>query len=727
MTFNAHAGRSKRGLWAAGVSLLAIYGCASSGGSTGADGGSQDAGAGSGGSSSSGSGGQSVPGSGGTTGSNGSGGSKASGSGGSTGSGGRSSGSGGTSAGSGGVGAAGSSGAGGVSPPHCTTFIDPIYPSAQTVEAGADTTVRLKVTALESPNEMLTWTWSVLDPSLMHVTVTTSSDNDEDRGTVAEFRVISPGSYQVKATPTGDARCTEANLTIYGSVPQGPSVNFRVSGSGYPTQDKTVQLSNLPDSLELEPGGTYSVTPIDPLSGKLLDTYVRISSSNQVFTFEGNTTTKPVTTTLLPSQNYSFLIAPMEAGIDGGSGGASSALFAPFLQSSMPGTWSMSLLVDQGTPVSGQMLAPDGTPIQNARMQLRSTMGTPSTVGVSDATGGLIMWARDGSMSAIVVPPDGSGLPVATTAGDAIGSASGAPVSLTMQWAPMAQSTLTVQVQGADGASPVGNAQVRLRSSGVPYSAGTLTVQTPGASDVQLPTTATVTDSLSTAADGHVTFPPFPAGIYTLTIIPPAAAAPAAVTTIPLTLTAGNVTQTIALARKTALSTTVMTPDKVPAVGAQVFAIDVGNACTASTTGCPGTNPQAAGTSAATGSVYSGQTDASGMLSLSVDPDRTYEIIVQPSAADASTMGRAVRSAFHLCTTATAPCSATNDTLAPVTLPMGMTYQGVLRDINGPTVGGASVQVFCALASATCDPNVSLAEATSLGNGSFTVTVPVPQ
>jgi len=723
MSFAARTGHS-RPFWLAGFALLALYGCASSDvGSGGIDGGQTDASAGSGGSSSAGSGGYGYPGSGGALGSGGSTGSGGASSG--TGSGGRS-GSGGSSAGSGGLngtgGSSGGNGGSGTGTPHCLTSIEIVSPTGS-IEAGADATVRVQAFANEFPAMKLVWTWEISDYQGKALTPT----NPDGNQAIAQFPVTMRGSYQVKATPSGDPLCLFANRTVDVVDPPGPAFNFRVSGSGYPTQDRTVKLSDGSSrSVPLEPGQPVTVKPIDPLNGALLDSFVRISTPNQSFAFEGTTTIRPVMTSLLATQNYSLLIAPTESATgSGGAGGtASGGVFAPYVQLSMPSSWSpQGFPIDQGTLVAGRTLTAGGAPIQNARMQLRSATGTPSTIGYSDAGGALTMWARDGSMSAMVIPPDGSGLPVAT-AGGALTLGNGASPSLTMQWAAMAQSTLTIQVQGSDGKSPVENAKVRLASAGMPYSAGTLTVQSPGSDDVTLPTTASVTASVQTAGDGHVTFPPFPPGLYTLTIIPPAAAAPAAVTTVPVTLTAGTVTQTIALARKVPLTGT-LTAKMVPTSG-QVTAIDIGNACTAGM-GCP-VSTTASSTSAATGSVFTGQADSNGVFSLAVDPDRTYELVIQPSGGSGSTPGRAVVPSFHLCSTATAPCTAVNPTgsVGTIALPGGLQYHGLLTDIgSGATVGGASIQVFCSLASSTCDPGVSLAEATSSGDGTFSVILPV--
>jgi len=726
MNVPTRAGGVRRS-WYVGIIALALYGCSSSNsGSGGADSGT-DSSAGSGGSSSNGSGG-----SGGSSGTQGSGGSTGSGSGGvkgsggstSAGSGGRS-GSGGSSSATGGApGSGGSSGGGGgAGPPHCLTSIEVISPTGN-IEAGADATVQVQAFANESPMMKLVWTWTVSDYQNMMFTPTTP-DGNQARA-IAQFRVPMRGSYLVTATPTGDPLCGPAIRTVNVVDPPGPGFNFRVTANGYPTQDKTVKVSDgSGGTLMLEAGQAFTIKPLDALNGALLDTFVRVSSANQAFAFEATTTTRPVTTTLLAMQNYSLLIAPAESASAGAGTSAASSVFAPYMRLSTPSNWStMPLYIDQGTLITGQTTTAAGDALQNARMQLRSTTGTPSTIGYSDGNGALTLWARQGSMSAVVIPPDGSGLPVATTADGAFSAPGGVPLSLTMHWAAMAQGALTVQVTGADGTSAVANAKVRLASSGVAYSAGTLTVQSPGTDDLLVPTTASVTASAQTGADGRVTFPPFPAGVYTLTIIPPAAAAPAAVTTVPVTLTAGAVTQTIALAKKVALTGT-LTAKMVP-VGGQVTAIDIGNACTVGA-GCP-VGVAGSGTSAATGSVVSGQADSNGAFSLAVDPDRTYELIVQPSSGGASTAGPAVLPSYHLCSTATAPCTAVNQTgsVGNISLPMGMPYHGLLTDIQtGAPVGGASIQVFCSLASATCDPTVSLAEATSIGDGTFDVILPV--
>jgi hypothetical protein len=704
-------------LWFIGIALVAFHGCASSNGS--GAGNNPDAGAaGSGGASSNGSGGSP----------SGSGGSNGTSSGGHSGSGGSAQGSGGTLGGAGGSSGTGglsgtggsSAGSGGSPAPHCTLNIQPLYPnSLNAIEADTNATVRVQGIANGSSAMTLTWKWTISFSASSSDIQAIATINPTGDDAIVEFPVQRPGRYQIYVEVTGDRSCGPAMLTFNASAPQGPSFNFRITAPGLPIQETHVRLADgSSSSFQLDAGQSFVVKPLDPAKGTLLGAYVRISGPNDTFDIEGQTTSMPMMATLLPTQAYSWLIAPIDANVS----------FAPLLKSALPGAWSSEgLVIDRGNQISAATLTAAGTPIQSARMQLRGgASSAPSTVGISDANGALTLWARGGNLSAIIVPPEGSGLPIVTTSDGSIAVQDGTSLSLTMRWAAMAQSVLTVQALGPDGVSPVANAQVRLVLAGGPYSPGTLTVHTDGSDDVVLPTTASVTENMQTGDDGRVTFPPFPPGAYTVTIIPPAAAAPAAVTTAPVTLMAGSINQTVTLARKVSLTGTLQgqgTQASPP--GAKVTAIDVGDACTGTDACVP--NPPPAGTSAATGAVFSSAADATGAFTLTVDPDRTYQVIVQPTGEGGRAWGRTVLAPFRVCSTATTPCLKVNGgRLGTVPVPGGTKYTGSLSS-DGDAVAGAFVQAFCVSSAPSCvDPTVPLAEAMSFDDGSFTLTLPVP-
>ena len=597
-------------------------------------------------------------------------------------------GAGGTAANTGGMsggfgGAMGTGGFGGAGP-GCSLSIAAIAPSSFTIEAGPGVTMRVQGSA-SGTFAALTWTWTVTysDGNNTRIPTQTKDLDGAPPGTVVEFPVENVGLYQIAASVTGDPRCTMTTRVLTATASAGPSFTFRTTASGYPVQETRIRLSDGPvRTLLLDKGQPVAVDPVDPTYFLLLPSYVRISSPSTSFDIEGDTTRTPFAPLLLPSLTYDVLIVP-----DGD--------FAPLLVALNPMTGSMSpTVVDPGLAVLTHTLAFDGSPVASARMLLRR--GTvPSTVGTSDASGALTVLARAGGLSATIVPPDGSGLPVATTADDAFDLAMTALPTLTMQWDELPVGTLTVQVRGPDGVVPVGNAQVWLSSAGAPYRAGTLTV----GDALALDTVGSVTSSATTGDDGSATFPPYPVGDYALIILPPSSAAPAALTTMPVTLQGGATLQTVTLASKVPLSGTLR---PLPGgAGALIQAVDAG------------TPP--------TGFVVAAQAGSDGTFSLLVDPDRTYELIVKPLAGASSTLARAVL---------TVSTNGQGRELGSITLPPGLSFQGTVRNddttmSNAFPIENAFVQVYCVTSSASCvDPTVSLAEATTLGDGTFTVVLP---
>lgn len=388
---------------------------------------------------------------------------------------------------------------------------------------------------------------------------------------------------------------------------------------------------------------------------------------------------------LLPSFNYDVLIVPEDA-------------YAPLLLSLNPVTSGWKPTVDPGIELVAQTVAADGSPVANARLLLKRG-AVPSTLGTSDSHGLLSVQARAGSLTATIVPPDGSGLPVATLSDPFDLPDEGLP-TLKMRWDDFAAGTLAVQVMRPDGVTPVGNAQLWLSSRPNYYRAGVLSI----GDAISLSPMASVSASATTDDDGRTTFPPYPAGAYAMTVVPPGTAAPAAITTVSAIVSAGTTLQTITLSSKVALTGSLL---PLPAsAGASIRAVDSGTPATYSE---PATPP--------TGTAVSTQAASDGTFSLAVDPNRNYQLIVQPIPGAGASVGRAV-----------VKVSSTTHAqdLGAITLPAGQLYQGTVVDSTTlRTVPNAFIQVYCASSAIGCvDPTVSLAEAISRGDGTFSLILP---
>jgi len=661
---------------AAVLALLVLPGCAFGGSSSGTPGfgGNSDAGAdagGKGGAQGSGNGTGGLHGTGGASGV-GTGGATAGGSGGSAATGGSSS-------------TGGTSGAGGAAV-GCNVSIQPVSPVfLDGIEAGPGVKVRVRAAAFDPSFPTPTWSWTVTSALSAAAIVPMAIDGT---GAVVEFPVATPGAYQIVVRLVGDARCRPGMQVFTAIAPQGPSFTFRTTAAGYPTQETRVRLSGgSMQNFSLDPGVPYSIKPRVAGMQGLMGAYVRVSSPDTTFDIEGNTTHTPVVATLLPLLAYDLLIVPLDPYTE----------YAPWLISSQPpAAWSQGIDIDQGVRVDGLALAADGTPLANARMILQQAT-RPSTVGISDATGALHVWTRPGTMSAVVVPPDGAGLPQANVAATndlgVVLPANGTGLTVTMRWANVAHGALAINVTDSAGAVPQANAQVRVSLQRTLARVGTMTVSTPGANDVMLAASGSFDGNLSTDATGRVSFPALPVGTYDVTVTPPVGS-PAALTTTTVTLSSAGLSQTIPLAQKVRLAGSLL---PLPAgKAALVTALDAG--------------------AGATGTASMSVVGDDGSFALSVAPNRTYELIVRP--ASGRVFGRAVIAGVEV-----GPSGATVPTIM---LPGGLPFSGLVQD-NGMGIGGAFVQVFCVSSAATCaDPSVSLAEATTLGDGTYSLILPDP-
>lgn len=581
----------------------------------------------------------------------------------------------------------GSGGFGGAAP-GCFLSIQPVAPTSFSIEAGPGVMMRVQGRAAGT-NAALTWSWTVTyaDGNGTQVRTTPVLLDGANPGTVVEFPVEHPGLYQIFASVSGDTRCTVATQVLTAVASTGLSFVFRTTTAQYPVQETVLKSTETGPVLPIAQGLPVAVEPVDVTYGLLLPSYVRITSPSTSFAIEGDTTRTPLAALLLPHLSYDVLIVPEGA-------------FAPLLLSLGPTGGGWRPVVDPGIDVLAHVRRADDSPVPDARLLLRR--GTvPSTLGISDAAGLAMVQARPGSLTATIVPPDGSGLAVATTKDPFDLAMVGAP-ELTMRWDELPAGTLSVRALGPDGVTPVANAQVWLYSALPGYRAGVLSV----GDTLALDAGASVASSVTTDAAGQATFPPYPVGPYLVTVLPPDSASPAAVTTVPVVLPAGAPWQTVTLSSKVIVSGTLRPlPDSG---GALIRAVDAGTPPSGNDPGTP-----------STGRAVSTQAASDGTFSLALDPGRDYQLILQPISNAAGNVGRAVLKVSS---------AGSASSLGMVTLPAGQLYQGTVMLVDSTTprsIPNAFIQVYCASSSVGCvDPAISLAEATSRGDGSFSLVLP---
>jgi hypothetical protein len=442
----------------------------------------------------------------------------------------------------------------------------------------------------------------------------------------------------------------------------------------------------------LDPGATYQIEPRQTGQVTVMPGYLRVTSLATAFDVEGYTSHGAVRANLIPNFVYDLLVVPNDP------------TFAPNLfRSVTPEVWKQPITFDQGVPVSGLILGSDGAPLASARMILKFD-GRPSTVGTSDASGALTLWTRPGNMSAIVVPPDGSGLPQANVDATSDAGVNLPPgygsLMLTMQYRPAVTGALTVTVRDPNGAGPVAGARVRL-SSPTPLSGiGTLTSRVQGAVDVVLAARGSISTEVVSDANGIAKLGSLPTGSYHVVVVPPSSSG-GAITAVDVTVPAAGLTKTISLARKVLLTGRLAAPlgsaGSQRVAGASITVLDK--------------------TGDVAGSVVSATADGTGAFALQVDPNRTYQMIIQPLAGQA--LGRMVVDEV-------AAKDVDTVLIDNISLPPGVTVTGTVSG-GASRVGGAFLQVFCVPSATWCpDATVSLAEGMTSADGTFSFILPNP-
>ncbi len=533
------------------------------------------------------------------------------------------------------------------------------------------------------------WTWVIqLVAGGLSTDVTATATNDS--GSTAEIPLQTPGTLEVQALIEGAPTCDRPTpFPFQISPPPTPSYLFRVtppSASRLPISESVLLASAVGGAHPINlgagsPSDVVSLAPVDA-RGVPLPSFVRVTSPSFTFDLEAYTGTSAFIAPLSPDLTYNVLIVP-----DGDVAPMRVSGNAAALQM-LIGPMAAGPTIMPGLSVTGTALDAHGAPVVGTRVLLRNG-DVPSTVGVAGPDGRFSLSARDGTLSAEIVPPDGSGLPTAHVPTGIVLLAQETNLALTMTWAAGSSGDLSVTVRAGVGGALVEGARVRADLAGDFVSVGTLTVDAPGIlADAQLSASGTAEADGVTDAQGVAHLGELPAGSYHITVAPPDGSANA-VTMSDVVVPAAGLTAEIPLALPVAVTGT-LTPVG-PTTGATVTAIDQG---------------VLASSALATATV-----GADGSYALMLSPGRSYELLVAPPPGQS--LGAGV-----LSTVTVGPNGGSND----FAVPAGVAWSGVVTGAGRP-VAGALVQVFCS-ASACIDGSIAVAQGMTGDDGSLSLVLP---
>jgi hypothetical protein len=580
-------------------------------------------------------------------------------------------------------------------PAACTVRIEPVVGTL--IDLPPMTRLRVRGTLGGTrPPAMPTWTWTVRYENSLDITPTPS----DMTGATVEFELARPGLYTIRALVL--STCS-TSVTASAFDPRTHPTPFWVRITPPPGVSAAVTETSisvnagapLATNLELQAARVVALDPQDT-DNLEIPSYIRVSSAQSSVFLEGhNDRTGGFRVPLSQILPYSVLVVPDDA-------------IAPavFTAPSAAALSALPLMLDRGASISGRVTTERG-PVARARVLLRAG-ALPSTVGLTDAQGGYMLWARSGARFGVTIaPPAGSGLPEAHVA-DSDGlelDTNIAPVpALSFRYDAIATATLALLVRTADDVAPARPVRLRLETeSGALPDVGALTIA--GGAD---PITASgfVRVDATTDAGGLATIPALPRALYRVTLAPTEDGSSDAVTTVPLDLGPDTpVSRTVKLTRKVMVSGRL--GPVTSAAGATVVAIDDG--------------------ADLGGGIMSRTVGADGRWDLRLDPGRPFRIYLEPQPARG--LPRVLLARL------VAPDR--DQALEDRTVPRGLGASGLVTLDDGTRkapVAGAVVQVFCiggppdcvvATAPAT-DLSRPLFEAVSGPDGSYRLMLPDP-
>lgn len=289
----------------------------------------------------------------------------------------------------------------GNSPNDCAVSLsfDPANPIA-----GPTSEVRV-TSVVSAPPDVRTFYWSVRNNG----STVDFEDALPDESAIT-FLALNTGVYEVTLDVSiPSASCNQARQTVTVRDMSATTLDVRLHvtpplGIDAPPIDKPLLLEGGGDhdlgAVVFEPGLVISGTVRDNGGNDLAGAYMRFVPAGApeavVETYVGTTGTYSAR---IANQSTEVLIIP------------SSTVIAP-----RRFTWTSGALapyvLDAGTPVSGVVRGPGGTPLGGARVQF-SVGGVPSTVATTAGNGTFTARASElvGDVTVMVTPPAGSGLP----------------------------------------------------------------------------------------------------------------------------------------------------------------------------------------------------------------------------------------------------------------------------------------------------------------------------
>jgi hypothetical protein len=564
--------------------------------------------------------------------------------------------------------------------------------------------LRAEVVSGPPPGLLVPWTWS----GRWNGTPITPQ-SDPLRATDVAFSIEREGDYVFYATAGNCA----ATFTRSARGPGGCSAcDYGTDVQVVPPPDyglpKQAGFVGYAQGISL--AGSYPVTLVAQVGSRMVPSYVRINTPDGVLVTDGYADpslgfSRPL---LMLAGNgdvarYQVLVVPMDG--DGTTAATAPQLFSDRTVVDLGQDGSLDL--SGGVRISGTTLGPDGQAQADVRIMLSNqdpaaaTAPTAlifSSVGRTNAQGSFALNAQPGRYWVSIFPTTDSALwdaidplPI-TVAGEG---------TLAFQWRTPVVAPLTLQVVDGVG-QPAANTRVLLRARALPP-VGTLAYQSSGAAGIAHEVRGNLEVEVTTDARGAVTLASLPADatfdVQLVPAVPGPAAAPAEFS---LTIPAGGLTQTLALASEGYIYGTLVSGDASLApdwTRVQVVGFDK-SAVAAEAPRTVAVGPD-------------------GNFALAATPGRPYVVLAWP---DPST---------GLARTFVGPglMQATGVRFLQKVQASMAWSANVTLSTNSQVVGivGAALQATCHPGYWRCvDPTIPLAETTTVADGAFTLAVPNP-